>query len=73
MTQKCQTLLCHNAYINRLRIEHFIRLYKEAKDSKQPITAKKLAQQSGFHSYITFSSAFKNFIGTTVTEWMKNV
>ena len=65
--------ITYNAYINRLRIEHFIRLYKEAKDSTQPITAKKLAEQSGFRSYITFSSAFKNFIGMTVTEWMKNV
>ena len=64
--------ITYNAYINHLRIEHFIRLYNEAKDSTQPITAKKLAQQSGFHSYITFSAAFKKFIGTTVTEWMKN-
>jgi AraC-like DNA-binding protein len=30
-----------------------------------------LAQQSGFHSYITFSAAFKKFTGQTVTEWMK--
>ena len=64
--------ITYNAYINHLRIEHFIRLYNKAKDSTQPITAKKLAQQSGFHSYITFSAAFKKFIGTTVTEWMKN-
>ena len=64
--------ITYNAYINRLRVEHFVRLYNEAKDSTQPITAKKLAQQSGFHSYITFSAAFKKFIGTTVTEWMKN-
>ena len=65
--------ITYNAYINRLRIEHFVRLYNETKDSIQPITAKKLAQQSGFRSYITFSSAFKHFMGTTVTEWMKNV
>ena len=64
--------ITYNAYINRLRIEHFVRLYNETKDSIQPITAKKLAQQSGFRSYITFSSAFKHFMGTTVTEWMKN-
>jgi AraC-like DNA-binding protein len=47
-------------------------LYNETKDSTQPIIAKNLAQQSGFRSYITFSSAFKNFMGRTVTEWMKN-
>ena len=64
--------ITYNAYINRLRIEHFVCLYNETKDSIQPITAKKLAQQSGFRSYITFSSAFKHFMGTTVTEWMKN-
>ena len=29
------------------------------------------AQQSGFHSYSTFSAAFKKHTGTTVTEWMK--
>ena len=29
------------------------------------------AQQSGFHSYSTFSAAFKKHTGTTVSEWMK--
>ena len=62
----------YNAYINRLRVEHFVRLYNEEKDSSQPVTAKTIAQQSGFRSYTTFSLAFKNFMGTTVTEWMKN-
>ena len=65
--------ITYNAYINRLRIEHFVRLYNETKDSTQPITAKKLAQKSGFRSYITFSSAFKLYMGTTVTKWMKNI
>ena len=41
--------------------------------SSQPVTAKTIAQQSGFRSYTTFSLAFKNFMGTTVAEWMKNV
>ena len=64
--------ITYNAYINRLRVEHFVRLYNEEKDSSQPVTAKTIAQQSGFRSYTTFSLAFKNFMGTTVTEWMKN-
>ena len=65
--------ITYNAYINRLRVEHFVRLYNEEKDSSQPVTAKTIAQQSGFRSYTTFSLAFKNFMGTTVAEWMKNV
>lgn len=61
----------YNAYINRLRIEHFMRLYLENSDSSRAVTAMALAQQSGFHSYSTFSSAFKKHTGNTVTEWMK--
>ena len=63
--------ITYNAYINRLRIEHFIRLYHENKDTMPTTTAIMLAQQSGFHSYSTFSAAFKRHTGTTVTEWMK--
>ena len=63
--------ITYNAYINRLRIEHFIRIYRENKDTTPPTTAIMLAQQSGFHSYSTFSAAFKRHTGTTVTEWMK--
>ena len=63
--------ITYNAYINRLRVEHFVHLYHEARDSDKPITAKDLAEQSGYHSYITFSSAFKKFMGMTVSEWMK--
>ena len=61
----------YNAYINRLRIEHFIRLYHENKDAMPTTTAFMLAQQSGFHSYSTFSAAFKNYTGSTVTAWIK--
>lgn len=65
--------ITYNAYINRLRIEHFIRLYHENKDTMPATTAVMLAKQSGFHSYSTFSAAFKKHIGTTVSEWMKGV
>lgn len=62
--------ITYNMYINQLRIEHFIRLYSEVISTSRPTTAKALAQQCGFHSYITFSTAFKKFKGCTVTEWM---
>lgn len=64
--------ITYNAYINRLRVEHFIRLYRESSTSSRSVTAMQLAQQSGFYSYSTFGAAFKKFMGITVTEWMKN-
>ena len=63
--------ITYNSYINRLRVEHFMRLYRENRNLSQPVTAATLAQQSGFHSYSTFSIAFKNYTGSTVTAWMK--
>lgn len=64
--------ITYNAYINHLRIEHFIRLYRESSKTSSTLTAKAIAQQSGFRSYITFSAVFKKIIGTTVTEWIKS-
>ena len=46
-------------------------LYHELAAAHQPITAQQLAHQSGFHSYSTFSAAFKQIMGTTATEWMR--
>lgn len=63
----------YNAYINNLRIKHFIRLYREAVASGHPFTAQQLAQQSGFRSYSTFGSAFKQRMGQTVTAWMRDI
>jgi len=60
----------YNAYINGLRIQHFIHLYHEAVATRQPVLAKQLAYQSGFHSYSTFSAVFKQVMGMTATEWM---
>lgn len=62
----------YNAYINRLRIDHFISLYQEAAAKGQNITAQQLSIQSGYRSYSTFSTAFKQRMGQTVTAWMKN-
>ncbi|MBO4612284.1 MAG: helix-turn-helix transcriptional regulator [Bacteroidaceae bacterium] len=67
-----QRNITYNTYINSLRIEHFIRIYRENKDSLQSITALQLAHESGFYNYNTFSSAFKRYVGFTVAEWMKS-
>ena len=65
--------LTYNAYINGLRIRHFIRLYYDAVADQRFFTAQQLAYESGYHSYSTFSNAFKQKMGTTVTAWMRNV
>ena len=61
----------YNAYINDLRINHFVSLYREAVDSQRPVTAQQLAQESGYRSYNTFRNAFKRKTGQSVTVWMK--
>ena len=65
--------ITYNAYINGLRIRHFIKLYHEAVANRQPVTAQQLAHQSGFRSYSTFSAAFKQIMGMTATVWMRNI
>ena len=62
----------YNAYINGLRVNHFIRLYHEAVAAHRIFTAQQLAFESGFHSYSTFSATFKQNIGKTVTAWMRD-
>lgn len=64
--------MTYNAYINGLRIQHFINLYHKVATTHQSITAQQLAYQSGFRSYNTFSVAFKKVMGMTATEWMRN-
>ena len=64
--------ITYNSYINSLRIRHFIQLYKDAAADGREITAQQLSFESGYHSYSTFSSAFKQFTGKTVTEWMRD-
>ena len=61
----------YNAYINGLRIQHFIRLYREAVAAKRSFTSQQLAEESGFRSYSTFGNAFKQQIGQTATSWMR--
>ena len=60
----------YNIYINDLRIQHFVRLYREAVDAQRPFTVRQLASESGYRSYSTFGLAFKQRMGQTVTAWM---
>ncbi len=66
-SQKGQTF---NSYINGLRIQYFIHLYEDTLASGRIYTASQLAYMSGFHSYSTFSTVFKQMMGTSVTTWM---
>ena len=61
----------YNAFINGLRIQHFMNLYHKAIANQQSFTAQQLAIESGFRQYRTFSNAFKNQTGQTVTDWIK--
>ena len=61
----------YNAYINDLRINHFISLYHKAVGAQCSFTAQQLALESGYRSYNTFRDAFKRKTGLTVTAWMK--
>jgi AraC-like DNA-binding protein len=63
--------ITYNTYINNLRINHFIRHYQEVAASQQPVGAQQLAQESGFRSYSTFSRAFTQRMGQSVTAWMR--
>ena len=61
----------YNAYINGLRIAHFQELYSSAlrqEISTRPII-QKLAAESGFRSYNTFTRAFRTYTGMSLKEW----
>jgi len=62
--------ITYNTYINNLRINHFINCYEEAVAARQPVSAKQLAHESGFRSYRTFSRAFMQRTGHSVTTWI---
>ena len=62
--------ITYNTYINDLRINHFVSLCQAAAAAHQPIVAQQLASDSGYRSYSTFSLAFKQRMGRSVTAWM---
>ena len=59
------------AYIHDLRVRHFIARYRELAAAHKPIVAQQLAQESGYHSYSTFSTAFKQRMHKSVIAWMR--
>ena len=61
----------YNIYINDLRINHFISLYREAVATHSHFTVLQLANESGYRSYSTFNLAFKQRMGQTVNAWAK--
>ena len=63
----------YNAYINDLRIKHFINLYHETIAKKRNFSTQLLAQESGYRSYSTFCRVFKGKTGMSVTAWMKTL
>ena len=63
--------ITYNTYINNLRINHFISHYQEVAAAGQSIVAQQLARESGYRSYSTFSLAFKQRTGLSVTAWMR--
>ena len=60
----------YNAYINDLRIRHFVSLYHEAVASHRSFSAQQLALESGYRSYSTFRDAIKRKTGMMVKAWM---
>ena len=65
--------ITYNAYINNLRINHFMKLYSEAIAAEKTVIVQQLAKDSGFRSYSTFSLAFKQRTGQSVTAWMQEM
>ena len=62
--------ITYNAYINDLRIRHFVSLCQERAAAHQPLSIQQLSLDSGFRSYSTFNGAFKQVMHTTATEWL---
>ena len=59
------------AYIHDLRIRYFVARYRELAAAHEPIVAQQLAKESGYHSYSTFSTAFKQRMHKSVATWMR--
>ena len=65
--------ITYNTYINNLRINHFISRYQEIAGTHEFVTIQQLADESGYHSYSTFSLAFKQRTGQNVTNWIRQM
>ena len=62
--------ITYNIYINNQRINHFVSRCRELSAAGQDIPIQQLALESGFGSYRTFSRAFLQRTGKSVTVWM---
>ena len=62
----------YNAYINRLRIDHLVSLYREAVATGRPATIFEVAHDCGYRSYLPFYTAFRQHMGTSVGAWMRS-
>jgi len=58
-------------YIHDLRVRYFIVRYRELAAAHEPIVAQQLAQESGYRSYSTFSTAFKLRMHKSVAAWIR--
>ena len=63
--------ITYYTYINNLRINYFVKHYKEGVAAGEPVKVQQLANESGFSTYRTFSRAFTERMGMSVTEWMQ--
>lgn len=63
--------ITYNTYINRLRTERFMQIYRDSIDNKKPFSVQETAIESGFQSYRTFATAFKTLMGMTASKWME--
>ena len=63
----------YSNYIHQLRIEHFVARWRKTAGKQQNITAQQLARESGYHSYSTFSAAFKQRMGQSVSAWIRSL
>ena len=66
-----QNGITYNAYINRLRTEHFMRLCRDEMAAHCQVFVQEAALQSGFQSPRTFTATFKSLTGMTAKEWME--
>jgi AraC-like DNA-binding protein len=62
----------YNAYINRLRIDHFVSLYREAVAAGRKPTVFEVAYDCGYRSDLSFTTAFRQRMGVSVAAWLKS-
>ena len=65
--------ITYNTYINNLRINYFISRYQEVVSTQESFTVQQLVSESGYRSYSTFSVAFKQRTGQSVTIWKREL